>query len=279
MHQRWIVDFKVDIQLSQGLWVHLHTVRDPVGAYFPGAELYPAAGKHSKVSEAQVRQTLRHSFAEHGLPEEIQTDREGCLHAKAGDNYPSLFTLWLVGLGIIHHHGRPGVPTDEAEVERGHRTLFEYALADQLSQPLEVLQQHLPLARHQLNEEYPSRAHGCHSQPPILAHPEVLQPLRPFDPQQERAFFDLQRVDRYLAGFCFERKVGKTGQVTLGGKPGRYDVGRRFAGQVVHMHFDLADRCFVATCQEQEIRRWKAKHLEAADILEMDFPIPAVLPV
>lgn len=247
--------------------MHLHTVRDPVGAYFPGSELYPAAKKKSHVLEAQVRNTLRVSFAEHGLPEEIQTDWEPCLNSLPGDRFPSMFTLWLTELGIVHLHSRPGVPTDEAEVERAHRTLFDYALADCLDQPLEVLQPHLQLARQQLNTEYPSRAHGCHGRPPFRAYPEIQCPPHRFNPQHELARFDLQRVDALLASLSFERKVGKTGQISLGGKQFRIGVGRKFAGQVVQVSFDPSDRCFVVACREEDIGRWKARHLEIIDIV------------
>lgn len=218
MHQRWIIDFKVQLHLANGQWLHLHTVRDPIGAAFITAILHPVAGKHSKVSEAQVRQTLRSAFGRAGLPEEVQTDGEGVLNPQAGDNFPASFTLWLMGLGIRHLRSRPGVPTDDAEVERAHRTLYDYCLVDGLPDTLlPALQTQLAQAVAELNHHYPSRAHGCAGRPPFSAHPELHHPPRPFDPQHELAHFDLARVDAYLATLCFERKVGKTGQITLGG--------------------------------------------------------------
>lgn len=272
------MDFKVDLQTEQGQWLHLHTVRDPVGAAFITALLYPAAGKRTKVSFEQVRTTLRQAFSTFGLPEEVQTDGEPVLNPQAGDTFPSLFTLWLAGLGIRHLRGRPGVPTDDAEVERAHRTLYDYVLIDHLDALVDPLQEHLHHACLELNHEYPSRAHGCYGRPPMQAHPELLHPPRPFDPHYELARFDLSKVDAYLSSLSFERKVGKTGQISLGKRLGTYSVGRSYARQKVIVRFDPSDRCFVAFHQDREIRRWKAKQLEVEHILGFALLSPGLCP-
>ncbi len=256
----------------------LHTVRDPVGAAFVGASLYPVANKKSHVTLEQVLTTLRTCFARHGLPEEIQTDGEGVLNSQPGDPFPSRFTLWLAGLGIRHVHARPGIPTDDAEVERSHRTLYDYALAGHLDQPLAHLRLSLEQACYELNHEYPSRAHGCYGSPPVQAHPELLHPPRPFEAQHELAHFNLERVDSFLAGQSLERKVGKTGQISIGVHHSRYCVGRTWAGQVVQVYFDPMDRCFVASYQGETVARWKANGLEIEDILGFSETTPGTIP-
>jgi hypothetical protein len=45
---------------------------------------------------SETQQSLREDFARWGLPEEIQTDHEGVYVGSADENFPSLFTLWLV---------------------------------------------------------------------------------------------------------------------------------------------------------------------------------------
>lgn len=273
-----MVDFKVDIQLTNGQWVHLYTARDPVGAAYAGAKLYPADRKKSRVTCQQVMDFLRDSFAQSGRPEEIQTDWERVLRPAPGDNFPSLFTLWLRGLDIIHIDPRPGVATDEAEVERSHRTVYDYYIVDMLDQPVDQIQQGLSLACHELNYEYPSRAHGCQACPPVVAHPELLQPPRSFDPQFELAYFDLARMDAYLATFTFERKVGKMGQVSLGWDHTRYCVGRAWAGQTVSIRFDPCDRSYVISHQDQLLCRCKAKQLEIDDIVGFSTSTPCPKP-
>jgi len=78
------------------------------------------------------------------------------------------------------------------------------------------LQHILDQAVYELVFKLPSRAEGCGDLPPIAAHPELLQPRRPFQSEHELASFDLKRVDAYLAALTWQRKVGKTGQITLG---------------------------------------------------------------
>ena len=103
---------------------------------------------------------------------------------------------------------------------------------------------------------------------PVVAHPELLQPRRSFQPDRELALFDQRRVDAHLATYTWERKVGKCGQVTLGGRHRSYSVGRAYAGQQIRVRFDPADRHFVFSIgqPEQEIGRRPARGLEIVDL-------------
>ena len=177
-------------------------------------------------------------------------------------------TLWLQGLGIQHRVTRPGRPTDNAEVERCHRTVHDYAIVGHEDCDPPQLQDILNQAVQDMAFALPSRAEGCHGLAPVKAHPELLQPKRPFQPHEELALFDLQRVDAYLAIYTWERKVGRCGQITLGGRNRRYSVGRTYAGQQIQVRFDPADRHFVFfTGQpEQEIGRRPARGLAVADL-------------
>lgn len=273
VHQRWQIDFKVGIQLAEGKQVDLHSVRDPLGEAYIGVCLYPTEEvtlRTKRVPMESVRATLRTCFRSwHTLPEEVQTDHESTLVTSRRDGFPLLFTLWLQGLGIQHLTIRPGKPTDNAEVERCHRTVYEYAVVGNEDQPLPQLQPILEQARFELNFELPSRAEGCAGKPPIQAHPELLQPHRPFEPEQELVYFDLQRVDAYLATFTWKRKVGKQGQIGLGGHHRYYLVGRAFARREILVRFDPTDRSFVffePTFPDKEIGRRPARHLEVEDI-------------
>lgn len=274
VHQQWQVDFKLDIALDNQTLVTLHTVRDPFGAACIGAVVFPSGkvgerGKH--VTFEQVRSVLRTCFAHWGtLPSEIQTDREPALVGKAhGSIFPSPFALWLKGLDIDHVVIRQGKPTDNAEVERCHRTVNDYAVVGNEGVDVEQLQQLLDHAVYELNYELPSRAKECAGRPPIVAYPELLQPRRPFQPEHELAHFDLRRVDAYLAESSWVRKVGKYGQITLGGQRKKYSVGRRYARRHVLVRFDPTDRHFVfydADDPDAELGRKPAKHLDVSDL-------------
>jgi hypothetical protein len=251
--------------------VNLHTVRDPVGEACLGAVIF-AAGQvgqaPSKVTAGEARTTLRRCFARwRTLPAEVQTDGETTLvHNRQGD-FPTVFTLWLTGLGIVHKVIRPGRPTDNAEVERCHRTVTDYAIIGNEKADLTRLQTILDEAIDELNFELSSDAEGCAGRPPIEAHPELLQPRRPFQPEQELAHFDLGRVDAYLATFTWQRIANKVGQVSLGGH--RYLVAQAYAYRSVSIRFDPADRHFVfydPNEPDREIKRRPAKGLAVEDL-------------
>ncbi len=273
VHQRWQIDFKVKIALDNDDLVILHTVRDPVGEACIGAFVFvtgKAGQKNKKVTFNQVRSVLRSCFAHwKTLPDEIQTDRETILAGKPQGSFPTRFTLWLKGLNIDHLMTRPGRPTDNAEVERCHRTVNDYVIVGNEKANVEQLQQLLDQAVHELNHELPSRAEGCAGRPPIVAHPALLQPRRPFRSEHELACFDLKRVDAYLATFTWVRRVSKNGQINIGGHHQPYSVGRPYARQQVLVKFDPADRNFVfydVADPEKEIGRRLAKNLDISDL-------------
>ncbi len=282
-HQRWEIDFKVRIHLKGGETVQMHTVTDPFSGAHIGAYLYLSGRDTSRVPLLDVQATLRACFTEwRTLPEEIQTDGETILAATAVE-LPTLFTLWLAGLGVGHRRITPGRPTENGSVERGHRTLNDYGLYGQLHRSHADLQIYLSQCREELNTRYPSRAKGCGGQPPLTAHPELLHPLREYHPAYEQFLFDLRKTDALLATCLLERKVGKTGQITIGGEHEYYQVGRAFARQFVQVRFDPATRNFVAYFpdeqgQLQEIKRWPARNFEAHHLLWPGDPPPLHCP-
>jgi transposase len=274
VHQQWQLDFKTDLELKDGTRVSLHTIRDPVGeACLLGLLFTTELAPHrpERVSLEQARTSLRRCFGRwNTLPDQVQTDGEPTLVSNGQEAFPSIFSLWLQGLGIQHRVTRSGHPTDNAEVERCHRTLNEYVIVGQEKYALAQLQNQLDQALDELLYVLPSRAEGCHGCPPIEAHPELLQPRRPFRPEHELAYFDLSRVDAYLATFIWSRKVGQTGQICLGGQHHYYSVGRAYAGQEVFIRFDPTDRHFVFYDNPDQaqppIGRRPARNLEVADL-------------
>ena len=162
--------------------------------------------------------------------------------------------------------------TSNAEVERCHRTVHDYAIVGNDDKTPSALQRVLDQATYELNYELPSQAEGCHGQPPILAHPELLNPRRPYRADLELTDFDLQRVDQYLAGFTWVHRVNRNGQVSIG-KLQRYMVGQAYAGREVEVRFDPQDRHFVFSPlgePEKIMRRKPAKGLEIADLTGLE---------
>jgi transposase InsO family protein len=273
VHECWQMDFQLGIALQDRTLVNLHTVYDPVGEVCIGACVFPAGHVGHlprRATTAQVQATLRTCFDRwQTLPQAVQTDGEALWTGRRGaEEFPAPLALWLRGLGIAHWVTRPGRPTDNAEVERCHRTLDDYAIVGHEDCDPLHLQHVLDQAVHTLAFQLPSRAAVCHGRPPVQAHPELLAPAHPFHLDQELARFDLSRVDAHLATLTWIRKVGRYGQITLGGKDRRYSVGRAYAGQYIHVRFDPTDRHFVflAGQPEQEIGRRPARNLGVEDL-------------
>lgn len=224
-----------------------------------------------RVSFEEVRETLRQSFARFGtLPDALQTDGEALFIGKPTADFPTHFQLYLAGLGIGHQVIRPGRPTDNAQVERSHQTAVNEIAEASLPPDLPTVQQRLRQAADELVFVLPSAAGTCAGRPPVAAYPELLTPQRVYRREQEVALFDLARMDAYLAQFTWQRKVGKNGQISLGGVHRDKYVGAAYARQTVAVRFDPTDRHFVVSTVEaepREIKRWAAQGLGVVDLL------------
>jgi hypothetical protein len=262
------MDGKEKVPLAAGQVATVLDIVDPYsGLYIAahGVETTTVTGWR-KLTLAEVQTSLRAAFSHWGLPHQIQTDRE-VVYVGAPERYfPSLFSLWLVGLGIEHVLSRAKRPTDQAHVERSHRTLGDLVWQDTDPATLLALQHDLDETRQWLNEAFPSRAAHCHGQPPLQAHPQARHSGRPFHPALEWALFDLRRVDAYLAQQVWTRTVSETGTVSLAGQ--RYTLGRALAGQTVSVTFQPHNRTFLfATADGDPVTQHPARGLDQADIV------------
>lgn len=283
-HQRWQLDFKVQILLG-GQRVQLFTVVDEFSGTCLGAWLF--ANASIRVKLADVVTFLRYAFNRWGLlPAELQTDGEPVLVGRPGEHYfPTKFTLWLVGLGITPQVIPTRKPTENAEVERCHRTLHEYALLGREQLDCEEVNRLLEQATQELAYEMPSNAKDCQDRPPVVAYPGLCDPHRPYHSEQEPGLFSLQRVDTFLAQKAWLRRVEKAGIVSIG-EQRTYSVGRKYAGQHVLVRFDPQDRHFVfyrvdTRTREpiEEIQRRPTRGLEEADLILLSEPPLAPIPL
>lgn len=136
-----------------------------------------------KLTWEEVRQVLRMGFSEwQTLPDSVLTDKEMGLGGNPNDPFPSWLSLYLAGLGIKHNFNRSHQPTDQPRVERNHRTLDGFTDDEHSRQDLTSFQQALDRERDTYNHQFPSRASDCNSQSPLQAHPALLRPRRPYQP-------------------------------------------------------------------------------------------------
>lgn len=253
VHEIWQLDSQEGIKLHDGQIVTLCNIRDEIGCAQIGSQAFSVktSRRWRKLSLAEIRQVLRQAFTEWGtLPDVLLTDNELGLAGHPTDPYPALLTQWLVGLGIVHRFIRPGCPKDQAQVERSHQIMDKLALSATTLTNLSRLQQALDTERQLYNHRFPARAGDCAGRPPLVAHPDLLRPRRPYQPEAELSLFSLQRVADYLAGFTFARKVNATGQISLARH--LYSVGRPYAGQTVQVRFDPDDWLWVITALPED---------------------------
>jgi transposase InsO family protein len=281
VHELWKMDAKEAIRLADGTVATVLEVREPVACVCLGAMAHAVqtAKAWRKLTLSEIRAALRRVFTEFGLPLGIQTDRERVYGRPPTEAFPTLFTLWLVGLGVEHHFTRPGQATDQAHVEREHRTLFDWLEEPQPLPNLDALQSALDEARYMHNYVLPSNAGNCQNRPPMEVHPEVLRPLRSYHLAAELALFDLARVDRFLARFTWSYKVSKVGQVSIADHT--YSVGIAHAGKQVDVRFDPQNRHFVFHDGQtgRSIKRCPAKGLDVATITGLDAPMESNEPI
>lgn len=277
-HQRWQIDTKEKLRLGDGELASILEIRDPVSAVMVAAQAFlttRASNICRKLSLGEIRATLRWAFSAWGKPVQIQTDHEDVYAGAPQSDFPMLFTLWLVGLGIEHVLSRRNRPTDQPHIERNHRTLGDLGWKDLPPANLADLQGQLDADRARYNQEYPAQAADCQGQPPLVRHPEAINSGRAFSAECEWTSFSLESVDRYLARWTWVRKVDVNGTIFLGDHA--YSLGRVYRSQQVSARFVPEQRAF---CFETEQGAWikntPAKGLEKSDLTGL---IPQELPV
>lgn len=247
-HQCWQMDFKGDEVVSgcEAIISPLALSDEASGAPL-ARRIYvlKAKGNRQGLTMRHVQGDLRQIFNQWGLPDAIRMDRDPLFVGSARLDWPGTLLLWLVGLAVQPVINRQYRPTDNALVERSHRTWRGDVLVGGCFTNLEVLQESSDQALKDRRLYLPSRHRGCHGQPPARAYPELLKVRRPYRVEQERDLFDLRRVDAYLAQWEWQRQVDETGKISLANRNHR--VGRRYRGQVVKVRFDPETREFVCS--------------------------------
>jgi transposase len=276
VHEIWQLDSQEKILLATGEIATICNIRDPLGAAIITSRAFSVKTERHwrKLEWTEVRQVIRQGCTEwQTLPDAVQTDNELGLAGGPNDPFPGQLTLWLVGLGVKHRFIRPGCPTDQPHIERNHQTLDNWTLNEVDRADLPHLQQALDRERQVYNHWFPSRASDCAGRPPLTAHPELLQPRRPYQPEGELALFDIQRVYAYLATFTFKRKLNASAQVSLGRR--MYSLGKQLLRdrqlETVLVRFDLLDQQWVfSTETEEELVRRPLKGLDVQTLTGLD---------
>ena len=257
VHQRWQMDFKGEIQVGpDGIVWPLNVCDEHSSAPLAGV-VYAAQGHHPKrgLRTRDVQQALRLVFTQWGRPHQLRMDRAGIFVGSSRLEWPGVLLMWLVGLDIMPVINRPGRPTDNAQVERLNLTwLTHVGLCRQLASA-EDIQLATDKAWHDRLFHLPSYNKYCQGVAPAHRFPELFGNQRTYQHDDEAALFDMNRVYAYLAQWRWQRKVDKTGCISLN-DTNRF-VSRIHCGQIVKVHFDAQTHEFVASAVDgTELKRF-----------------------
>lgn len=205
---------------------------------------------------------MRDLFADWGLPGGLRVDN-GAPWGSPGD-LPTDLGLWLIGVGVAVHPNRPRHCQANGHVERGHGVLGTWA-APATCPDAAALQTALTAACRCQRETYPA----IRGQTRATAFPLLMAGGRPFDPAEEAAVFDEQRVWGYLGGQCWRRRVDKVGRISVYNRA--LAVGRAWKGQEVILQFDAEEVEWVVRDDDgTELARHPAPELGRDRILALD---------
>lgn len=245
VHDSWQMDYKGKVEIKDSDCIKPFIIVDEftsaplVGIIHPGDR----RGQPG-VTSRDVQTDLREAFAEWGLPKQIRMDRDPTWVGSSRLEWPGVVLLWLVGMNVTPVINRPGRPTDNPNVERGNRTWNEHVGLSVREKTMSDVQALTDQAWQDRREHLPSRNPQCDGQPPLVAHPELAIPQRPYVPEHEEELFDMQRVYNYLSQWEWERTVSTDGYISLADINRR--VSKNHAGQVVKVHFDKDQAVFIA---------------------------------
>lgn len=251
-HQCWEMDFKGDEMVKDcqkvisPFGVSDEASGAPLARYL---HILKAKGNRQGLTMRDVQNDLRQIFTQWGLPDALRMDRDSLFVGSSRLEWPGTLLLWLVGLGIQPLINRAFRPTDNAMVERSHRTWKGDVLVGGRFADLLVLQAQSDQALEDRRCHLPSRHKGCNRHSPAQAYPELMTPRRRYQAHQERTLFDLQRVDAYLSQWTWRRQVDSTGKISLANR--NHLVDRTYRGQIVKVRFDPQSREFVCASVDQ----------------------------
>jgi transposase InsO family protein len=213
----WQMDFKGNFATGRGR-CHPLTVLDDHSRYALGIEA--CANEQDKTA----RQCLAAIFRRYGLPLAMLMDN-GPPWGDTGGERHTMFTVWLMRLGIAVSHGRPFHPQTQGKDERFHRSLKAEVLAGRSFADLAHCQQAFDRWRPVYNTERPHEALG-------LAVPADRYRMSPRPYPEELPAIDYGSGD-------IVRKVDISGRVSFKNRIWR--IGKAFRGQFIAFRPTIAD--------------------------------------
>lgn len=150
-NELWQMDFKGYFALVAGGYCHPLTVIDDHSRFLVGLKACP------NQTHVTVQSQLTAVFEQYGLPERILMDN-GSPWGDDRDSRHTIFTSWLLRLGITISHGRPYHPQTQGKDERLNRTLLDEVISRHSMATLNESQTHFDEWQHTYNYIRPHEA-------------------------------------------------------------------------------------------------------------------------
>ena len=218
-------------------------------------------GAWPQVSATAVQAALRTVFERWGCPQQLRVDNGGPWGSTAG--LPTVFELWLVGLGVGLIRNHPGKPQENGVIERSQGVGKRWAEPGQCAH-WEELQQRLNEEDRIQREEYPYGAQGSR----IQAWPWLAHSGRGYTRRWEDYCWDLRLVREHLGRYRVVRKVSSEGKVSIYQRDRH--VGKGYAGQQVWVGL-VPESCVwrIGDLAERELRCCAASEINERSIREL----------
>lgn len=213
---------------------------------------------------ALVQRVLRQHFRRWGLPLWLRVDNGMPWGHRQG--LPTLFALWVIGLGVQWHWNDPYCPQQNPKVERSQGTGKRWSEPGRCAS-VAALQAELDRADQIQREVYVTAAGASR----LELFPSLRHSGRPYTVAWEARSWSLALAEAHLAEYVVLRQVGSGGSVTVYDRA-RY-VGRQYAGQEVQVQYDPEAHGWLISDQSgRELRRHEAPEISRDAIVKLKVP-------
>lgn len=214
-HELWEMDAQGAIEVAGIGCCAMINIKDSVSRKHCAALPVPVKNKRSQPSTRHYKWALRLAFAESGLPQRIQVDKDSVFIENISRSpFPSRLHIWLSAMGVELFFIDKRPPAKQAIVERSHQTMERQAVRDKSFSCWGSLARHCDARRQRLNEKMPNRSLG--KKAPLQAFPGAAHSGRPYSVGTELSLLDLRRVHALLGEGQWYRVVSSGKMVSLG---------------------------------------------------------------
>jgi len=216
VHDLWELDAQGAVKVAGIGYQALINIKDIKSKVHCMAFPVNLASVHSQSKVTPYYWSLRLAFLQWGFPKVIQVDKASVFFESTSKSpFPTLFHLWLVGLGMELKFITKPPPAQNASVERAHQTMEKQAIQGQHYTCWKYFFKYCNERRKRMNEDLPNRSLG--KKAPLQVFPNAAHSARPYSLETEQELVDFKRIHRHLAKYTWYRKVGKNKTLSLGG--------------------------------------------------------------